>query len=327
MGTYHQERPNTIKVELTEGCNLYCQMCGLRGIREKPGGPYLFMGLDMARVISRRISKAGWNSKIEFTMRGEPLLNPDTARIIRIFRKDLPNTHIMVTSNGIPLLRKPGVFKNLDRLFHCGLNILAMDCYEASKKTEAQVRQYRDVPVTDYPGGPSPYSKVKASVQRIILIEDFEKAAIEASRLGNKIVNNHCGAGAPQLEEPLAKRCARPFRELVFRFDGNVLLCCNSWRGLYKCGDVEDYESVDDLWNNAAFMAARRKLYHKDRDFGECAGCDNTSFRVGLLPDYRGQKKLRKPNLEDEKAIHRAMKGGPWTEPVLRPWESEEKED
>jgi len=319
--TYRQDPPNTIKIEFTEGCNLRCQMCGIQGIREKPGGLYEYLTTGLAEKIGKLVAESGWNSKFEFSLRGEPLMNPNSAAIIGILRKHLPKACLMVTTNGIPLLRKPGVNANLDALFANGLNIFAMDCYEASKKAEAQIRLYEGVPVTDYPGGPSPYHKVKANVQRIILMEDFEKAAMQEIALGTKRVNSHCGAGLKPPSEPLQRRCARPFREMVIRWDGRVALCCNSWRDEYKCGHIDDFETIADAWNSIYLMAARRKLYRKDRDFGVCRICDERTFRDGLLPDRLGKKSLRKPNEADEEAILEAMIGGPATTPVLRPWE------
>ena len=326
----NQHRPNTIKIEFTEGCNLRCQMCGIQGIREKAGGPYLFMSPKTAEVLASKIAAAGWNSKIEFTLRGEPLINPNAARIISIFRSKLPKTHLMVTSNALPLLRKPGVDKNLRALFKAGLNVLALDAYEKSKKAIDQVWDwsYNDIEPTGYGygrnDGPSPYAKVSVKVRRLIIIKDFESAVMEGTKVGTKIGSNHCGAGLPPLEEPLKKRCARPFRELSIRYDGKVMLCCNDWRGVFKVGNLlkEDL-TIEQLWNNKRFKAARRSLYHKDRSFAPCNVCDNTSFRVGLLPDSRGAKTLRKPNSTDRDALERATAGRSYTIPVLREWEEQ----
>lgn len=319
----NQHEPNTVKVEMTEGCNLRCGMCGIQGIREKAGGPYSFMPVEMAQQIAVKMATAGWRSKIEFTLRGEPLMNPNAAAIVAAFRKELPRQHIMITSNAIPLLRG-GVHKNVGELFEAGLNILALDAYRNSAKAIEQVRQINSIPIHDYNEsgeGRSPYKRVKAKEQFIVIIQDFETAVMGGAKVGTKIGNNHCGAGMPYTAAPLAKRCARPFRELTVRWDGNVMLCCNDWRGVYKCGNISDYETIDELWNNAAFLAARKKLYHRDRDFGACKGCDNTSFRVGLLPDPGGKDELPVAGKKDEEAIERAVAGGPYTRPVLRPWE------
>jgi len=317
-----QDAPNTIKLEMTEGCNFRCRMCGIQGIREARGD-YKFMDLETAVHIAGEISDSGWNSKIEFALRGEPLMNPHSVAIIDIFRRNLPKTHLMVTSNATPLLKPPGVHANISRLFDAGLNILALDAYKDSAKAIEQVRGYNAVEIWDYSNASkkeSPYTKVKASRQRIFIMEDMEEAVLTGQRVGTKIGNNHCGAGLPTLVEPLAKRCARPFREMAIRYDGQVMLCCNDWRGIYKAGNIDD-GSLEEIWNNDAFDAARKHLYHRDRNFGPCKGCDNTSFRVGILPDKVGKQDLPVPTADDRKTVDWASSGEPMTKPVLRPWE------
>src|SRR4030066_89778 len=79
-------------------------------------------------------------------------------------------------------------------------------------------------------------------------------------------LNNQCGCASKPLIFPLKKRCAKPFRELAIRWDGNVALCCNDWRGVYKCGNIVNFKSIEDLWQNKFFTAARKRLYYKMRD-------------------------------------------------------------
>lgn len=329
---YHQDPPNTIKVELTEGCNLRCGMCGLQGIREKPGGPYKFLTVKLAKKIAKRVAKSGWNSKFEFALRGEPLMNPDAAEIIGVFRSALPKAQLMITSNAIPLLKKPGPRKRVEDLFDAGLNTLALDNYVPSQKAvrlavvgamdmDIQVTAYGDVFPLDLEEGPSPYSRAKKDEKRVIVMEDFEAAALKNKEVGTKHVNVHCGAGMKPLEEPLMQRCARPFRELIIRYDGRIALCCNSWRDEYQCGKILDHETLQEAWDNKYLMAARHKLYAADRNFGSCVGCNERTYRNGLLPDRMGKKDLREPNSKDDKVIRQALKRGPATKPVLRPWE------
>lgn len=72
-----QQAPFTVLVEPTEGCNLGCSFCGLRGMREKGTKPWNFMSIKTAKRIASEIAKAGWRSKIVFAQHGEPTLNAD----------------------------------------------------------------------------------------------------------------------------------------------------------------------------------------------------------------------------------------------------------
>ena len=48
----HQESPFAVQIELTEGCNLFCKFCGIRGIRKKPND-FKFMSLEVSKNIAR----------------------------------------------------------------------------------------------------------------------------------------------------------------------------------------------------------------------------------------------------------------------------------
>ena len=77
-----QTPPLSIQVELTEGCNLGCSFCGLRGMRKNGTKPWKVMDRNTATLIATGIANEGWNSRIIFSMHGEPTLNPNAVRII-----------------------------------------------------------------------------------------------------------------------------------------------------------------------------------------------------------------------------------------------------
>jgi hypothetical protein len=268
-----------------------------------------------------------WSSKIEFAMRGEPLMNPNAVEIVSIFRKHLPQTHIMLTSNSLPLLRGKGVAENVNALFNAGLNVLALDAYEASHKAIEQVRvhgvQSNSIDLFDYIDGEnkaSPYTRVKPDVRRIFIMQDMEQAILSGNKVGTKVGSNHAGVGLPPLEEPLIARCARPFREMTIYHDGSVPLCCNDWRGKFMCGDLNKQEILD-IWDGPILNAARVHLYAHDRTFRPCDVCSNKSFRVGLLPDKLGKADMPPPTIETRKIVKEVGEASPHTTPVLREWE------
>lgn len=324
-----QEPPFTIKIEFSEGCNLRCSFCGINGIRSKER-TYKFLSLPNAKKIAENILQSGWNSKIECAMHGEPLMNPNHVKLIKLFKTILPDNQLMVSTNSLPLLvGDGGIVHNVIELFDNGLDILVVDCYDVAEKAWSVIKAHdfsgTGIEKTEYPGGPSPNKKFKKGDKRIILIEDLAHAQSEdevsGGRLGNRIISNHIGAAFPVSNLlPMNKRCARPFRELSIRWNGKVALCCNDWRGEYKCGSVLD-EDIVYVWNNKYFESARRMLYDSDRGFAPCNKCDNISFRVGLLPDKLGKKTMPLPNRTTRKYVEEAVSGRSYTSPILRPWE------
>ena len=316
--SHSQEPPFAIQVELVEGCNLYCEFCGLRGIREERVKNHKFMSPVIVSEIVSEIKRLKWTSRIEFAMHGEPTLHPDIVEVIREFRSHLSNP-LMITSNA-------GGLQNGHRaldLFDAGLDVLAIDAYEtvklASKFREslnpAELLK-RHILVYDYPADAAGNPHRRTKFKRICFLEDISKAAHGT----HSVLNNHCGAGAPLNDSAAGRRCAKPFRELSIRWDGHVAICCNDWRGVYKIGNVHE-TPLDEIWNHPRFDAARRHLYLGERVFPPCKGCDAISPRVGLLPDKLGKQTMPAPDKKSDLFLKAALHGDPYTFPVQRPWE------
>jgi organic radical activating enzyme len=314
---YQQEAPFTVKVELTEGCSLACDFCGINSIREKAGGPYNFMTPKTAERIASQVAAAGWNPRFELAMHGEPSMNPQGAEIVGLLRKHNPKCQIMMTSNGSGFMKDPTA--QIDALFAAGLNILALDDYRNVKFVPKVRERYNgEVRVVDYPASDdfSPYTRYPRGTKLIIIMRDISEPQ---PGVHNRL-DNMGGLAAPKVDTQQGKRCAKPFRDIAFRWNGKVALCCDDWRGRYQVGDITKTDIVA-LWNSPEFMAARRKLYHGQRDFGPCHGCSDQSYRVGLLPDKKGKLTLPKPNANDLEIIKKCTTGRNWTTVVKRPWE------
>ena len=330
---YRQEDPFCVQIELTEGCNLRCSFCGLNGIRGKENN-YKFLTLELAERIASSIAEAGWNCRIEFAMHGEPTMNPDFIKIVWIFRKHLPKAYLLMESNGGALVGDP--VTQVGRLFQAGLTTLALDEYQNIKlvpKIMEKLRHYYETilqgdwndpgrklfgaSIWDYPMcGPEGNPHQRKNKRRLVHIHP-----IDLSTNGtHSTLNNHCGAGGPLDDSQYGKRCAKPFREMSFRWDGRVSVCCNDWRGYLPVGDIGDM-TAEEIWHSPVMYSARRKLYHGERDFGPCKGCNAKSYRSGLLPDKLGRIELEEADRLDEEIIREALKMGPMTKPILRPWE------
>jgi MoaA/NifB/PqqE/SkfB family radical SAM enzyme len=320
---YVQDPPFCIQVELTEGCNLRCKGCGIHGIREKAGGPYKFMTKKTAMRFATQVQDAGWNCRIEMAMHGEPSLNPDMLDIVGILRRHLPKHQLMMTSNGSGFLKDTA--NKIRALFDSGLNVLALDDYEAVKIVpkvleRAMVEELAasGVTVKRYPQDGlewSPHRRWPKSARMLIVIEDIQKAT-EGSHAK---INNHAGYGGAPNDSKAGVRCAKPFREMGIRWDGKVAGCCIDWTGTLKAGDIHK-QSIQEIWHGAVFDAMRRKLYHGQRDFGPCAGCDHETYRLGLLPDKLGKHTMPKPDFVTNETLKTAMRGASYTPIVFQPW-------
>jgi radical SAM protein with 4Fe4S-binding SPASM domain len=273
---------------------------------------------ETAVVVARQARDLKWNPRIEFAMHGDPAIHPALWRLVGIFRYYLPKSPIMVTTNGVPLLHNWDI--EMKKLFSAGATVVAVDDYKPHKCREAVLNTViPGVDVHRYPeGGPvaNPHRRPKTGEKRLVLIKD-----IDVAEEGNHShLSNHAGAAAPPNGSRAHERCALPFRELSVRWDGNVALCCNDWRGVFKLGNVET-DGLEAIWHHKAMEAARRKLLAGQRDFGVCGGCTHRTYRNGLLPDQKGLETLPAPDAFDERLIKEACSGPSYTTPVLRKWE------
>lgn len=283
-----QHAPYSIQIEPTEGCNLGCSFCGLRGMREKGTTPWNFMNPETANLIASEIARVGWNSKIIFAMHGEPTLNPNFFLIVSIFREYLPNTifHLITNSYGIVNDKELSILEYVNKLKEIGINNLLLDDYsdngDWSKVVEAIEDDYEIIRLKT---GIPMFSNKKEF--RVVIVPPIRSEKISLVRN----LTNHCGAAFPLNDKDKNKRCTMPFRELSFRYDGEVALCCDDFRGQYHIAGIKNMP-IDKIWNHERFQAARIMLYNKERAFTPCEGCTNLSMRVGLLPDPTGQDTL-----------------------------------
>lgn len=310
-----QDPPNALQIEPTEGCSLNCKFCGVQGMRESKGG-YKFMTVELAEDIADRLSNSmqekGWNPRIEFAVHGEPTVNPEIQQIVSVFGKLKPRELIIVT-NGSGLIKN--TTQKIDALFSAGLTSICLDEYDGCDFAQRIRDNYvGEIPIVEYGK-----TKFRGSDRLIVVKGDVSHLTKAVDKL-----NTHCGSGGDPsniTDADLAKRCAKPFREMTIRWDGNVALCCNDFRGVYKIGNVVDFDDLDELWQSEKFEAARKMLYHKNRNFHPCKFCDAISTRVGLLPDKKGKTEMPEPTAKDSKLIEICIEGEPYSSVVLRGWE------
>lgn len=315
---YQQEKPFTILIEPTEGCNLGCWFCGLRGMRQKGTTPYFHMKIETAERIASEIKRVNWNSKIVFAQHGEPTLNPDIVEIIKVFRKYLPNNIFHMYSNGWGYNRAKNADEYLTIMLDAGLDNLIIDCYSTNGDWNFinRLNEHNKALVVPYEGKIPLYTHNRK--KRILLLPPI---ATDENHTMTRNLSNHAGAAAPLDRSFNNKRCAMPFREMAFRYTGMVDLCCDDFRGEYPIGDIYK-ENIDSLWNSVYYQAARIMLYNNDRNFRPCDGCTNRSVRVGLLPDHAGQKSLPPITPEIRRIAVDNHRRGPMSSIIVkRKWE------
>lgn len=322
MENYRQQPPYTIQIEPTEGCNLGCSFCGLQGMKHNGKTPWNFMTIDTAAEIARKIAYAHWTAKIIFAMHGEPTLNKNLFEIISTFRTYLPNNIFHIISNGRGFVHTAGITPTeyCRKLFDVGINHILLDNYSPDGDWSKVIADVGDKFTVRYLGQEKTPMFRSDKGRDIIVLPSIETTKISLVRN----LKNHCGAAFPLDDSFNDKRCAVPFREMSFRYDGNVAICCDDFRGRYFIGNIKDYAKIDDLWNNERFQAARVMLYNAQRSFSPCKGCTSVSMRVGLLPDKLGKDTLEPISEEIDLFTQAVGEEGYLSRTIVkRPWEKE----
>jgi len=276
-----QAKPFVVKIELVEGCNLFCKFCGIKSIRKKTRD-FKFLKVETAKEIMKKMVLDGWNKNIRFelAMHGEPTFNPDLIEILSIIRGNCPDSSILIMSNGGGI--HEGKIKLNDIMKY--INILALDDYKHSGIVPKILKKVNDIQIEEYPGI-NIYKRHNKKTKMIVVVKDISNNPDRVRGLHNSAGN------ASELDFcRKSQRCARPFREIAFNHNGDMLLCCNDWKNEFKVGNIKDFESINDLWNHKDMVSARRILFHFGRKFSICKGCNDPSSKLGLLPDIKASK-------------------------------------
>lgn len=299
--------PFCIQPEISVGCSMskgdgpggLCAFCGLTAIRNGPG-KYEFMTVETATLLANQAAEFCPKVRVEFAMRGEPLMNPKAVEIFSIFRKALPAASMMVTTNGDVLRSTPNspnrMQERMDKIFDAGINLVLMDTYlpeDRRQELRDQAFRLNNIVVYDFfedmQGSreqASPYSNSPHRKRTLCLMDDLLARNGEHS---SRQVKTHAGANMMSTigsEFPMKRNCGRPFREITVHANGDVPLCCDDWRAEYIIANIYKMP-LNAIWKHPRFEAARARLFSKDRAFGPCAQCDAPMApRTGLLPVY-----------------------------------------
>ncbi len=277
--------PWSAQVELTAGCNLRCEYCYINAMPWERDY-FKFMSPKNAYVVAKKLAELKSKMRIEFAMRGEPLMNPRVVECIEQFAKGAPNCQLQMTSNGVALLEDDGAL--VDSLFDAGLNILLLDCYQPYGARLVDHVTDMDVDATYHTYGTPgdkffPWNFHGTDEYHIVFMPAIDDWKHDITRkLTNMAGNSTAGI---VLEEPLENMCPIPWREPSILYDGTVPLCCNDAGVEYILGNVLGDRTMVEIWNSAAYQAARRMLRYGERWFNPCSRCDGpTPGRNKAIP-------------------------------------------
>lgn len=238
----------TVKVELSYGCNLRCEFCGIQS--EEKRAP-LFMDERTINTAIEHVAEDPRNLTVSFSLRGEPTLNPLYLKAVRL-AASCAHRVVMVT-NGTTLTTEA-----LDALFLAGLDALHVDVYTP------QVRRFIDglktnplYDVADY----GQENKIWTGASGAVIVCDER----ESRQNNTRALHNWAGANmrfcAPE-ELPREAPCAEPLKMITIRYDGSYALCCHSWQDKITFGTVREYGLLAH-YNNEKYLSIAKAVMRK----------------------------------------------------------------
>lgn len=295
-------RPWSARIEFVRGCNIKCDFCAIHSIPKKKK----YIKKETAILIAKGLAKAGFDPiRLEFGMRGEPILHPDFMKLIKIFRRYCEKSPMLVYSNGIAFSRD-----DAERFFDVGGNILLIDCY-SDGLYDKYLEKYDGLHIIDYYNEKfSPWHRHNPKKTKVLLLmRDFgvgisgkKITRILTNQGGNLVKKTADKYGIKVVKEPLKKKCCRLFRDIVFMYNGNCTICCLDWGEKVVFFNVNSGERIKRFWYKDYWLNAMRLLhYNKNRKFSPCFNCNYMGgTRFGFLPKVAELSKKEQQKLIDE---------------------------
>lgn len=298
--------PKKVILELFGGCQLRCPLCPT-GNRQRPGRA---SGALKISTVEKLLDEIGHHIEtIELFNWGEPFLNPDACKIIR-----------MIADRGIYTILSSNLQHIPDptQIVNSGLSELIVSCHGFTQETYekymigGKIQKTLDNLKSIIEAGKSGL-KTKLILRYVVFAHNehelplvkkyFEgtpviiEESIMRMDMRDEILNSTgqnlqtYGEWVPDSsrfydkDELTAPRsplgCNLPFEETVIDVDGSISMCCSSFDPKYNVGNFLS-EGFGAVWNGEKYQEARRVVTGRGETGKEsviCRTCKNNGYR------------------------------------------------
>lgn len=247
---------NSIFFEVRTMCNGTCAFCAASIQNEKRED--ISMDVEIYRKIINDLRDMNYSGRIAYHVNNDPLLFQDLPEFIRIAKKNLPESHIHICTNGKALKRRKAQL-----LYEAGVDEVVVNYYTNDSS--------KDIP------------DVFNDVANDVAYRNGAKFKINHRNV-NEVLESRAGTAPNKSELSKWPRgyCQRPFDQFNVTADGRVSKCCADLYFADIMGNVND-ESVQDIWYGDKFNKVRENLLKGNRELIDgCRKCD-----------YYGVKKIK----------------------------------
>lgn len=317
------QAPFSVQVDICSACNMKCNFCFHSDTEtiKKSGIKFGAMSLELFKKIIDDMHLCWGGQKIKklklFKV-GEPLMNPDAARMVAYAKNAGVAECIEITTNGTLLNKKLSL-----GLIDAGLDILnisvngineqqymdacqyEMDFQDFYRKIEffyyhkkdcKVFIKYSDIGYTE--AEKQNFYQIFEAVSDEIFVETISSTLWQDTNIGRKINNAHKGTYGQELKQK--EVCPFLFTTMVINNFGIAHLCCVDWKTEYILGDLKT-EKIADIWNGETLLRYQMLHLKKMKDVVPlCRQCESLSANTtDDIDDYA------------EVILERLERGGP----------------
>jgi len=277
--------PSYINIEITNTCNLACDMCPNSQIADDKKG---FMNIQLFRKIIKEIDSFG-SSNLLFVKQGEPFLHPQVHDFLSFLRQTKNRQNILWVSNGTTLTKK-----HIDALIEYQIDELNLSIDSLQPETYFGIRGVKlEKALKGIELLQETKIKKKSELPRISVNMVIRKDNVHEIKSARAFFNKHniqhtvqkynqdytgldVGTARWTLRNdhmPERYPCAHVFVNVVINYDGSVSLCCADWANVYKIGDLHK-KSIHEIWNSDEYKFIRECYLNGHYDkISICANC------------------------------------------------------
>lgn len=224
-----------VELETITTCNRRCQNCPVNTHPKKP----MIMDERLYTKIIDELSDIGFKGSVSPHNYGEPLLDKRLPRFMEYTRKKLPDSYIIIYSNGDFLTKEL-----FDKLIKAGVNRFKITQYDENmSKTMKKL-----------------FSSLTKKEKKKIYYRTLKELP-----LWNK-------GGVLDIKGKKVNKCNRPLTTVVIDCKGQIVLCCNDYFSSVAFGNLNK-EKLIDIWNKPAYRKARKDIKRGVYNYDICKKC------------------------------------------------------
>jgi len=255
--------PIWMDIETINRCNGKCSFCPANTKDE--ARPYKLMEDKLFEKILNELEALNYSGVLTLFNSNEPFLDKRMPDMLKEARKRLPNTKIIIQTNGTLLtLEKLNAIAN-------SVDFLHINNYNNSYKlTESSKMIYKHVK-----NNPEIFKNINITIER---------------RYANEVLSNRAGTSPnhPHSKNVVHAPCIIPFTNFTIFPDGIVGICCNDAHEKTNFGNLNN-QSIIDLLHDKKMIELKNAVAHDRSNYSFCKHCDFIDAGARLNVVFKNQ--------------------------------------